>query len=450
MNSLPWVRSVWLVIVSFLVAAVIAGTTAAQTNQAPAQPASEQAAPGDPDVAGQVFRSGVTLVRTDVIVRDANGTFIADLTPDDFIVEEDGVPRDVASLVLVNGGRVYNQLVPPPPPAREGIIVPTARSVGPVAAGRVIILFVDELHFRAAQTPEVRRLIKTIGDVLIHEGDLFGVVGNGTSGVAIDLTYDRTRLADAASDILGVGFSPRELVIDVQVGMTGPEEVRWRSHQAFKTVYDVLENLESVTDRRKVLVYISTGYDLNPLALERLARSQVGPRFQQDLVPRPDSIIASGITDQVQNPIARVQAQGAVFADGELIEELAALTRAANRANTTFYPVDPRGLVAAPDIDFNVPQEEWSEYQRTTRNSLRTLADLTGGLAIVNTNNFDGLLKQIDAESSDYYVLGFYANNSDVTARTRQLRLTVNRDDATVQARTAYEFGDIVSAGNEP
>ena len=126
------------------------------------------------------------------------------------------------------------------------------------------------------------------------------------------------------------------------------------------------------------------------------------------------------------------------------------MTRAANRANTTFYPVDPRGLVAAPDIDFNVPQEEWAEYQRTTRNSLRTLADLTGGLAIVNTNNFEGLLKRIDAESSDYYVLGFYAGNENVTARARQLRLTVNRDDATVQARTAYEFGDIVSAGNEP
>ena len=143
-----------------------------------------------------------------------------------------------------------------------------------------------------------------------------------------------------------------------------------------------------------------------------------------------------------------MQAQGAVFSDGELIEELAALTEAANRANTTFYTVDPRGLIASPEIDMNVPQEEWSEYLRTTRNSLRTLAELTGGLAIVNTNNFDGLLKQIDAESSDYYVLGFYAG--DNTTRNRQLNLTVNRADATVQARTAYEFGEIVSSSTEP
>ena len=59
------------------------------------------------------FRSGATLVRTDVIVRDANGAFVPDLGPDDFIVEEDGVRQQVASLVLVNGGRVFNQLIPP-------------------------------------------------------------------------------------------------------------------------------------------------------------------------------------------------------------------------------------------------------------------------------------------------------------------------------------------------
>ena len=443
MNSESWTRSFWLVIVGFLGTVVIAGTTAAQTEQTNAQPASEQVAPSNPD-----FRSGVTLVRTDVIVRDGGGGFIADLTPDDFMIEEDGIPRDVASLVLVNGGRVYNQLMLPPPPTREGIIVPTTQNTGTATAGRIIIIYIDELHFRAAHTPEVRRLVRQIGDALIHEGDMFGIVGNGNTGLAIDLNYDRTRLDDAASELLGVGFSPRELIYDIQVGITGPEEIRWRSHLAFQEVYDILENLESVTDRRKVLVYISTGYDLNPYALERLARAQVGPRFSQDLTPRPDSIISSGIVDEVRNPIARVQAQGAVFSDGELIEELAALTEAANRANTTFYTVDPRGLIASPEIDMNVPQEEWSEYLRTTRNSLRTLAELTGGLAIVNTNNFDGLLKQIDAESSDYYVLGFYAG--DNTTRNRQLNLTVNRADATVQARTAYEFGEIVSSSTEP
>ena len=47
-----------------------------------------------------IFRSGVTLVTTDVIVRDENGVFMSDLVPEDFIVEEEGIEQEVASLVL--------------------------------------------------------------------------------------------------------------------------------------------------------------------------------------------------------------------------------------------------------------------------------------------------------------------------------------------------------------
>ena len=61
------------------------------------------------------FRAAVTLVTTDVIVRDEDGLFLPDLGRDDFEIFEDGVPQEIASLVLVHGGRVYNQLQPPAP-----------------------------------------------------------------------------------------------------------------------------------------------------------------------------------------------------------------------------------------------------------------------------------------------------------------------------------------------
>ena len=71
---------------------------------------------------------------------------------------------------------------------------------------------------------------------------------------------------------------------------------------------------------------------------------------------------------------------GPQFADADLARELAELTRAANRANATLYTIDPRGLVAGSDIDENVDSEEWNAYVRKTQDSLRVLAEQTGGI----------------------------------------------------------------------
>ena len=108
----PW--KIW-----FLVAAVLA---AGVLNSAEAQPP-------------PVFRSGVTLVTTDVIVRDGEGQFIPDLTRDDFTIHEDGVPQRLASLVMVHGGRVFNQLLPPPPGAGGNHPARTDPVGGPGDAG---------------------------------------------------------------------------------------------------------------------------------------------------------------------------------------------------------------------------------------------------------------------------------------------------------------------------
>ena len=46
--------------------------------------------------------------------------------------------------------------------------------------------------------------------------------------------------------------------------------MRYRAHVAFSTVKDLLNNLESVHNRRKALVYVSDGYDFNPFQDARL------------------------------------------------------------------------------------------------------------------------------------------------------------------------------------
>ena len=122
------------------------------------------------------------------------------------------------------------------------------------------------------------------------------------------------------------------------------------------------------------------------------------------------------------------QKQSETFSDAELAYELAEITRAANRANTTIYTIDPRGLVAGTDIDEQVDPTEWSNYVRKSQDSMRVLAEETGGVAVVNMNNFDKALQQIDAASSDYYVLGYYSSNPDPTKRRRQVEVKVSAE----------------------
>ena len=64
-----------------------------------------------------VFRSSVSLVAVNAVVKDRRGRPVRNLKKDDFQILEDGVAQQVASLVMVHGGRTYNlQLAPPPPP----------------------------------------------------------------------------------------------------------------------------------------------------------------------------------------------------------------------------------------------------------------------------------------------------------------------------------------------
>ena len=89
---------------------------------------------------------------------------------------------------------------------------------------------------------------------------------------------------------------------------------------------------------------------------------------------------------------------------------------------------DPRGLVGGPSIDqTTLDAADWQDHIRETQSSLRVIAELTGGIAGVNTNNFTGLLKRIDGETSDYYVLGYNSSNPDPLKKRRAIEIRVKQ-----------------------
>ncbi|HEX2212297.1 MAG TPA: hypothetical protein VHH12_02310, partial [Mycobacterium sp.] len=112
-------------------------------------------------------------------------------------------------------------------------------------------------------------------------------------------------------------------------------------------------------------------------------------------------------------------------------------------ANATIYTIDPRGLVAGADIDQPVSTAEFQSHVTASQDSLRVLADLTGGIAVVNRNDFANALKRIDAETSDYYMLGYTSSNPDPTRRTRKIEVRVTRPGLRVISRTSYSLAQL-------
>lgn len=383
-----------------------------------------------------IFKAGVTLVSTDVIPRDANGRFVPDLTKDNFTVLEDGQPQTISSFTMVRGGRTFNLLLPPPAAAasQEGIVLPAPKARTDDTAGRVLVIFIDDLHFAPELTPHVRRVVQQIGDVLIHDGDLVSVVSSGPSFISIGPTYDKKTAMEAVGKIRGSGLIPSEIFQSMESSQ-GPADVRARTQMAFYTVYNILNDIEGVNNKRKAVIYISTGYDFDPFKEGRASSDHIqGGRFADPL----------RFTIDEQNPYFSISHATADLELQLLMKELA-LT--ANRANASLFTVDPRGLQGVVDAGTYLDQSEWRTHIQKTTSTLRYLAETTGGFPIVNTNDIPGELKRVDAETSDYYVLGFYSSNPDPAKRTRTLDVKVDRPNVSVMSRKEYS---LKSAGKPP
>jgi VWFA-related protein len=424
-----------------LVASLSAQAPKAPTLPTPTTPPPQNpAAPRGPD-----FRARVDLITNDIVVRDSKGNFVPDLKPEDIQVYEDGVLQELVSMTVVTGGRVYNPMAPPTASAPEGIILPKQRRTVSDVSGRIFLFFVDDQHLQFGNTSRVRQLFQKISKELVHDGDLFGIVSSGPSSIQVDMTYDRTQLDQAINKMTGNELKPTE-IINSSGGPGGPSEIRYRAHVAFDTMLDGLKNLEQVHNRRKALVWVSDGYDFAPYKDARYGTMDPNSPFEQNQTAQARNQAAQAASsnggqqfDPNTDPDVIQQKQSEEFADADLSRELYEVTQAANRANTTIYTIDPRGLVGPlPDLDENVDPQQYAETIRKTQDSLRTLAEETGGIAVVNTNDFTKALKRVDAETSDYYVIGYYSKNPDILKRRRTIDIRLARPGLTVNFRKEY------------
>jgi hypothetical protein len=137
----------------------------------------------------------------------------------------------------------------------------------------------------------------------------------------------------------------------------------------------------------------------------------------------------------------------------------------ANRANVSFYPIDPRGLVVfdeqivpAAGVGFGrfanptVPAPVDAARLTARSTSLRMLAEATDGLAIVGSNDIERGFKRITDDMSSYYLLGYYSSGK-LDGKFHSIRVRVKRPGVEIRARRGYlapSAADVAKATLKP
>ncbi len=111
----------------------------------------------------------------------------------------------------------------------------------------------------------------------------------------------------------------------------------------------------------------------------------------------------------------------------------------ANRSGTVMYTVDAQGLVAAG----GGANERLGSALALSQAGLIQLAESTGGLPMVNGNDFDTALEHIEEDQKGYYLIGFKAPaginaQSLPTVDYHSIRVRLKRAGLHVRSRTGF------------
>ena len=401
---------------AFSIAVVMAAMAAGLSAQQPPAQQTPQTPPR--------FRVEINYVEVDAVVTDAQGRFVRDLRREDFEVIEDGKPQQISAFSVVDLPVEHADT-----PLLAPHVLPDVKSNAREFNGRLYLLILDDLHTAPLRSNRVKVAARQFVERYVGANDLVAVVNTGgRTDASQEFTSNKARLLRAIDRFMGQ--KPRSSTLEkldlynmrrgspaANDPLTDPYafERAQKARNMLDTLTNVANWLSSVHGRRKAIVLIGEGIDY-------------------DITNPFDNQDASVIRDDLRDAIA-----------------------AATRSNVTIYSIDPRGLTSSGDdaIELNGVTEDPSMHLdtrglqdelRLSQDSLRSLADQTGGFALLNANDFREGFDRIQRDNSTYYLLGYYSSNERRDGRYRKLTVRLKRPGLQVRARRGY----VAPKGKEP
>jgi len=387
------------------------------------------------------FRTEANYVRVDVYPTKDDAP-VSDLRAEDFEVLENGAPQKIEQFehIVIRGNLPEATRIEPNTVRESRAMLESARA-------RVFVLFLDPGHVDIGGSHNIRRpLIETLNR-MIGPDDLVGVMTPEMSATDVTFARKTTTIEGFLTKYWYWGerdrlnpVDPVEQQFELCYGRENAKELiaRWREKRALDAIQDLARFLRGVREERKAILAITDGWLLyrpNRALMEQIGDA-TGPPITID--PRSGKLSTKD-PNSVGGIYAECNRYRMMLAQIDDEQEFRDILDEANRANASFYPIDPRGLAVfdtplGPDRP--PPLVVDAAMLRARGDSLRTLAGATDGTAII-TNDIAGALRRVVADLSSYYLLGYYSSGR-LDGKFHSITVRVKRPGIRVRARRGY------------
>jgi VWFA-related protein len=393
---------------------------------------------GDPMLAQVTFQLEVNYVDIDAVVTDERGNPVTNLTKDDFELYEDGRRQEISTFALVDiampaAGRPAGAVAAGPADVKS--------NAEPIS-GRLYVIVLDDLNVSAYRSQVVVKAAREFIERYFAPNDIAAVTyTSGRTDGAQEFTSDKALLLAAINKFQGRKL--RSIVldkIDYYFQQTVPELEATADEDnptgkpltgrgATPGATDVTNDPEDFERGHRAQQVLGT--------LRRLAEFMGGIRGRRKAL----LMFSEGIDYPIYDVFGSPSATTVMMATRDAIG-------AAARSNVSFFALDPRGLLGMTPESIELqastqPQLKFDargllDDMYLSQDSLRTLAEETGGYAAVNATNIGRALERIVRANSSYYVLGYYPAKTPRDGRFHKIEVKTRRPGLRVSARKGY------------
>ncbi len=413
------------------------------------------------------FRTEANYVRVDVFPTK-DGAPVTDLRQDEFEVVENGAPQTIEQFE-----RVVIRAAGPQETRIEPNTVAESRAMAESSRARLFVVFLDTYHVDVSDSHRIRKPLIDALDRVIGQDDMVAVMTPEMSARDIVFARKTTTIDGFLTRYWHWGERNRMIPPDPedeQYGFCYPNEPPPRSGQrdctdqngiaaemidrrhekrALDALQDLVRYLRGVREERKAILAITNGWLLyrpnqNLMRPLRCKGVPTGPTVGID--PRTGRLTTAETRPGVA-PNASCDTDRMHLAQLDNADQFRQMLDEANHANASFYPVDPRGLavfdtpIVRQDVPGPAPAMVPLDVDRAMLTgrltSLRTLAEATDGLAIVDSNDLAGGFRRVVADLSSYYLLGYYSTGK-LDGKFHSITVRVKRPGVQVRARRGY------------